>query len=183
VLRLAAALQQSSSHPLAHAVMDQVRGGAPPGARGARCAQALPGRGVRGGGRGPAAAAGQHAADARSWARSPGAAAEGAAAGAARVAAVSWLLAPGEGGGGARVLGLLAFGDTVKPASRPRWRGCIALGIRTVMLTGDNRGSARPSRKELGIDEVRAEVLPGDKAGHRQHCATPAKWSRWSATA
>jgi len=39
-----------------------------------------------------------------------------------------------------------------------------ALGVRTVMLTGDNRGSAAAVARELGIDDVRAEVLPGDKA-------------------
>ena len=39
-----------------------------------------------------------------------------------------------------------------------------ALGIRTLLLTGDNRGSAAAVAAELGIDEVRAEVLPGDKA-------------------
>jgi Cu+-exporting ATPase len=38
------------------------------------------------------------------------------------------------------------------------------LGIKTVMLTGDNRGSALAAAHELGIDDVRAEVLPADKA-------------------
>ncbi|HRD84189.1 MAG TPA: HAD-IC family P-type ATPase, partial [Rubrivivax sp.] len=38
------------------------------------------------------------------------------------------------------------------------------LGIRTVMLTGDNHGSAQAVARELGIDEVRAELLPGGKA-------------------
>jgi Cu+-exporting ATPase len=38
------------------------------------------------------------------------------------------------------------------------------LGIKTVMLTGDNRGSAEAVARELGITEVRADVLPGDKA-------------------
>lgn len=39
-----------------------------------------------------------------------------------------------------------------------------ALGVDTVMLTGDNRGSAEAVARELGITDVRAEVLPGDKA-------------------
>ena len=39
-----------------------------------------------------------------------------------------------------------------------------ALGVKTVMLTGDNRGSAAAVARELGIDAFHAEVLPGDKA-------------------
>jgi len=47
------------------------------------------------------------------------------------------------------------------------------LGIRTVMLTGDDRGAAQAVAKELGIDDVRAELLPGDKAasGRAGRCA------------
>ena len=67
-------------------------------------------------------------------------------------------------GQGARVLGLLAFGDTIKPASRAAVEPLRSLGIRTVMLTGDNHGSAQAVARELGIDEVRAELLPGGKA-------------------
>jgi Cu+-exporting ATPase len=62
------------------------------------------------------------------------------------------------------VLGLLAFGDTVKPTARAAVVGLHALGVATVMLTGDNRGSAEAVARELGITDVRAEVLPGDKA-------------------
>lgn len=63
-----------------------------------------------------------------------------------------------------KLLGLLAFGDTVKPASYRAVARLRELGIKTVMLTGDNQGSAQAVAKELGIDEVRAELLPGDKA-------------------
>jgi Cu+-exporting ATPase len=61
-------------------------------------------------------------------------------------------------------LGLLAFGDTIKPTAAAAVARLHQLGIKTVMLTGDNRGAAEAVAKELGIDEVRAEVLPGDKA-------------------
>ena len=64
----------------------------------------------------------------------------------------------------ARVLGLLAFGDAIKPAAREAVARLQALGVKTVMLTGDNAGSAAAVARELGIDDVRAEVLPGDKA-------------------
>ncbi|MFN6995788.1 MAG: HAD-IC family P-type ATPase, partial [Aquincola tertiaricarbonis] len=75
---------------------------------------------------------------------------------------VSWLLEAH--GGGARALGLRAFGDTVKPAAVAAVQRLHRLGIRTVMLTGDNAGSARAVAQPLGIDEVRADVLPADKA-------------------
>ncbi|QCP54355.1 HAD family hydrolase [Trinickia violacea] len=67
-------------------------------------------------------------------------------------------------GNRARVLGLSAFGDMVKPTSYATVARLRELRIRTVMLTGDNQGSANAVARELGIDEVRAELLPGDKA-------------------
>jgi Cu+-exporting ATPase len=62
------------------------------------------------------------------------------------------------------VLGLLAFGDTVKPSARRAVARLHELGIATVLLTGDNAGSARAVAAQLGIADVRSEVLPGDKA-------------------
>jgi Cu+-exporting ATPase len=75
---------------------------------------------------------------------------------------VSWLLR--RHGERSELLGLLAFGDTIKPAAHAAVARLHALGVRTVMLTGDNRGSAEAVARELGIDDVHAEVLPGDKA-------------------
>jgi Cu+-exporting ATPase len=75
---------------------------------------------------------------------------------------ISWLVRRDDGG--AELLGLLAFGDTIKPFAREAVQRLHDLGVRTVMLTGDNWGSARAVGAELGIDDVRAEVLPGDKA-------------------
>jgi Cu+-exporting ATPase len=77
---------------------------------------------------------------------------------------VSWLLRKGADGAPTQVLGLLAFGDTVKPSARRAVERLHALGVRTVLLTGDNAGSARAVAAQLGIDDVRAEVLPADKA-------------------
>ena len=66
---------------------------------------------------------------------------------------------------GVRTLaGLLAFGDRVKPGARQAIEQLHRQGVKTVMLTGDNHGSARVAAEALGIDEVRAEVLPADKA-------------------
>jgi Cu+-exporting ATPase len=78
---------------------------------------------------------------------------------------VSWLMRPAAGGQASAVLGLLAFGDAIKPAARDAVTRLHALGIKSVMLTGDNHGSAQAVARELGIKDFRAEVLPGDKAG------------------
>ena len=71
---------------------------------------------------------------------------------------VSWLSEPG------RVLGLLAFGDTIKPSAIDAIRRLTEQGISTVLLTGDNAGAARAVADRLGIGEARSEVLPADKA-------------------
>ncbi|VVE22923.1 Copper-exporting P-type ATPase A [Pandoraea iniqua] len=63
-----------------------------------------------------------------------------------------------------RLLGLLAFGDTVKASAREAVERLHALGVRTVMVTGDNAGSANAVAAALGLDEVHADVLPEHKA-------------------
>jgi len=65
---------------------------------------------------------------------------------------------------GTEILGLFAFGDAIKPSAASAIARLHALGIETLMLTGDNRGSAEAVAREVGIARVRAEVLPGDKA-------------------
>jgi Cu+-exporting ATPase len=62
------------------------------------------------------------------------------------------------------LLGLLAFGDTVKPDAREAVAALHALGIATVLVSGDNRGSASAIAEAVGIQRVEAEVLPQDKA-------------------
>jgi P-type Cu+ transporter len=52
----------------------------------------------------------------------------------------------------------------VKAGARKAIAQLHAQGVKTVMLSGDNRGSAEAAARALGIDEVRAEVLPADKA-------------------
>ncbi len=59
---------------------------------------------------------------------------------------------------------LLAVADTVKPTSSAAVASLKALGLRPVLLTGDNESTARAVAAEVGIDEVIAEVLPSDKA-------------------
>ncbi len=168
LLRLAASLQAGSEHPLARAVGDaaQQRGVAPSAAANF---SALPGRGVEAqvegrvlqlgsmrlveeAGLGTTDTAGsttdftQLSERAQQW-QSQG-------------NSVSWLieLQP------ARILGLFAFGDTLKPTAARAVARLHAQGIHTVLLSGDNRGAAQSVARQLGIEEVRAEVLPGDKA-------------------
>ncbi len=63
-----------------------------------------------------------------------------------------------------RTAALLALADAPRPSARAAVAELHALGVSVVMLTGDNRATARRIADELGIDEVVAEVLPGDKA-------------------
>ena len=159
LLALAAAVQQGSEHPLARAVGEaaQAAGSAVPAAAGTT---ALAGLGVSaqvGGATlilGNARLMTQNAIDI------------GPMAGAGRTheeagETVSWLAQSGQG---ARLIGLLAFGDSLKPESAAAVQALRAAGIRTVMLTGDNEGSARHIAGALGIDEVHAQVMPEGKA-------------------
>src|SRR5699024_1357514 len=59
--------------------------------------------------------------------------------------------------------GVVAQGDKIKESSRGMINEIIERGIRPVMLTGDNRQVAEAVAKELGIEEVRAELMPEDK--------------------
>ncbi|GAB3926702.1 hypothetical protein GCM10027613_41310 [Microlunatus endophyticus] len=72
--------------------------------------------------------------------------------------------------------GSITVVDTVRPSARQCVTDLVRLGIRVVMITGDNATTARTIGRELGIDEVQAELLPSDKvsavdaltrAGHR----------------
>lgn len=160
VLRISAALQKTSDHPLAHAVIEVARqcGVAVPDAGEAK---ALPGRGIQGTVEGRRYLLGSTRLLQEQGITS-GALADRAAHLAGEGRTVSWLLRLDAVS--TELLGLLAFGDTIKPASYQAMARLHGLGIKTVMLTGDNPGSAHAVAEELGIDEVRAELLPGDKA-------------------
>jgi Cu+-exporting ATPase len=62
------------------------------------------------------------------------------------------------------VQGIIAVADTLRPESRDAVRSLQALGLEVVMLTGDNWRTAEAIARQLGMDRVVAEVLPGDKA-------------------
>ena len=63
-----------------------------------------------------------------------------------------------------RPLGALALADVVRKESREAVDALKSMGIRCMMLTGDNRYVAEAVSKELGLDEFFADVLPGEKA-------------------
>ena len=65
---------------------------------------------------------------------------------------------------GGKAVGILAIADPLKPDSREAIQKLKSLGIRLVMLTGDNEVTAQAIAEEVGIEEIRAQVLPSDKA-------------------
>ena len=66
--------------------------------------------------------------------------------------------------GAPRWLGLLACADALKPSAASAVRRLRAMGIETVLLTGDHAGAARPVAAALGIERVLSEVRPAEKA-------------------
>ncbi|WP_034297137.1 heavy metal translocating P-type ATPase [Herbaspirillum sp. RV1423] len=164
LLGIAAALQRNSEHPLAHAVMAAAaRKNIAPAA--ASDSKSIPGRGTQ------AIVDGRrtYLGSAR-WMQELGAAPDSRPAlGAAaheleqQGRTISWL-AQDDAEHGMTLLGLLAFGDTVKPSALKAIRRLHDLNIRTVMLSGDNYGAAAHVAKELGLDDFRANILPADKA-------------------
>jgi len=169
VMAAVVAVQSGSEHPLARAVV------AAAGERQVRVAtaqdvRAVPGRGTEGD------VAGQrYLVGSLRWMQELGVEMGPLAARAqalqdegATVSAVAQRVTGGLSGAHHVLRALMAFGDEPKPGARAALAALKARGIRTVMISGDNRGAAEAMARRLGLDpdagEVMAEVLPGDKA-------------------
>ena len=156
LLRLAGGLERGSEHPLAAAILRAAH------ARGVALSEATDfdapaGRGVIGTVDGHAVMVGGHAFLAeRGMDAGPLAAlaeAQGAEGVTTLYVGVDGVLA-----------GFFGVADPVKPSTPAALAALRAAGVRIVMLTGDSRATAQAVARRLGIDEVRAEVLPQDKA-------------------
>ncbi|MBS0401881.1 MAG: copper-translocating P-type ATPase, partial [Proteobacteria bacterium] len=165
-LRLTASLQSGSEHPLARAVLAAAteRGVAIEVAQDMRAVPGFGSEGVVGGARVRVGS--------QRWMRELGVDLKpfeaAAQAQQAQGATVSILAVQADGDPAPRALALLAFGDEPKPEARAAIEQLHAQGVRTVMISGDNRGAAEAMARRLGLrpeaGEVLAEVLPGDKA-------------------
>ena len=159
LLRLAGALQRGSEHPLARAVLERCEadGVAVPDVQ---KSQALSGRGIAGTLDGRQLALGNRRM-LDEFGLQPGELLDTAQCWEAEGRTLSWLV---ESAPQPRVLGLFAFGDSLKEGAAAAIAALDARHIRSHLITGDNRGSARVVAEALHIDDVHAEVLPADKA-------------------
>ena len=160
VLRLAAAADAQSEHPLAVAILEAARERGLPIARTARF-EAIPGEGVVATVGGNVVLLGNRKLLERNGIGSRmDAEAERLR---AEAKTTLYLTAAGE------LLGLIAVGDRIRPTASAAVSALHDLGIRIVLLTGDSRATAEAVARALGIDTVRAEVLPDEKAAAVRH--------------
>jgi P-type Cu+ transporter len=164
LLRYAGAVEHASEHPIAAAISAAASaeaadfGPVPPGLPVAGHFQALPGLGARAVVEGRQVVVGREALLRDfGFAVPPGLAAQWA----------SWqregqtaVLAGWDG----QLRGAFAVADTVKPSAPAAVTGLRRLGLRPVLLTGDNEATARAVAAAVGIDDVIAGILPADKA-------------------
>jgi Cu+-exporting ATPase len=155
VLALAAALERGSEHPLASAILAaaEARGAAVPAAQ---SFQSISGKGVEGRVDGRSVVLGNEGLM-RERGISFGALEQSADRRRREGQTVVAIAVDG------RLAGLLAVADPIKPSAAEAVAALHRDGVRIVMLTGDNRVTADAVAKTLGIDEVRADVLPAAK--------------------
>ena len=157
ILRLAASLERGSEHPLAEAIVRAAE------ARGLKLAEAdrfeaITGMGVKGVVDQKMVALGNAKILAQLGVEAP-AAAEVANARRDQGETVMFIVIDNA------IAGLLSVADPVKETTPQALKALRQLGFRIVMATGDNERTARAVAGRLGIDEIRADVLPEDKAG------------------
>jgi Cu+-exporting ATPase len=155
-LKIAAALEARSEHPLALAVLDKAKADKMKVAK-LKDFEAIEGRGIKGSLDGKSVLLGslgyarqlqidlaEHAKTAKDWQN--------------QGKTVVFVAADN------KLVGLIAIQDAPKESSKRAIARLKKLGYRTMMLTGDNTATAQAIAKVVGLDEVKAEVLPQDKA-------------------
>ena len=153
LITLAAALEKPSEHPLAEAVLAAAGGQELPKVTEF---QALPGRGL------------QAVLDGKTYlAGNPRLMEESGVDCSAVAEAAEQLASQGKTplyfASEGRLLGLIAAADPIKPTSAAAVKELRKMGLKVVMLTGDNKRTAAAIQKQVGIEDVVAEVLPQDK--------------------
>jgi P-type Cu2+ transporter len=157
LLRLAAAVEADSEHPLARAIVAAARTQAVGERPAAGDFRSMTGRGVQATVDGAAVAVGGPALLRELAVAEPEVLAEQVAVWKRRGATVLYVVRED------KVMGALSLEDAVRPESRQAVSELHRLGKRVVMITGDARQVAEAVAAELGVDEVFAEVLPEDK--------------------
>lgn len=159
VLARIAALQTGSEHPLAHAVVTAAKSENLAILK-AENVKAEPGRGITGIVDGSTFAVGnEHLM--QEFGISFNTLHAEAKQEAAKGRSVSYLA---ETGASARLIAMMSFADQPRPSARHAITRLHKMGIAAVMITGDNRDSASAIARELGLDQIEADVLPADKA-------------------
>jgi Cd2+/Zn2+-exporting ATPase len=152
VLALAAAVERGASHPIADAIVAAAHARGLPKSADAQAA-AIPGKGAR--------------AEIDGWTVLAGSPRLFGAAAAPYRAEIEASERAGQTvvlvGTETALAGMIALADPVRPASRQTVAALHALGLRCAMLTGDNAATARRIAEAVGVDDVRAELLPEDK--------------------
>lgn len=156
VLRLAASLERGSEHPLAEAI---VRGAEERSVAMAHAEEfeAITGKGVKGVVDGRPVALGNLKL-VTEMGLAPGALVDKADARRDEGKTVMFVVVDGD------IAGLVSVADPVKESTPAALKALHALGLRIIMATGDNERTAQAIGARLGIDEIRADVLPEDKA-------------------
>jgi P-type Cu2+ transporter len=157
LLRLAAAVEADSEHPLARAIVAAARARAEGDLPAAGGFQSMTGRGVQARVEGATVAVGGPALLRQLELAEPDVLAEQVGVWKQRGATVLYVVRQD------KVIGALSLEDAVRPESRQAIAELHRLRKRVVMLTGDARQVAEAVAAELGVDEVFAEVLPEDK--------------------
>lgn len=151
LMQLAVSLEASGNHPLAQAILDAGSGIAP---LPATAMAYMPGRGVKAVINGQPCAAGNAALMQELGVSVP----DGQAARLANEGKTPLFFAQG-----GQYIGMLAVADPIKPGSAAAIAALRKLGLRVIMMTGDNARTAAAIARQAGVEEWQAEVLPQDK--------------------